>query len=140
MTNCYDGHDDSHHDDRIPADLTPDNEEEILAERARMFTLGFWKSLLLGREGMGDTFWAGNYLAALFFIPVYVVIVAFQPLYVLLPVVFVAFGLYLLAVARAVWIAKPKGTSGLGMKILGVIWTLMNAATVLAVSPFSAGQ
>lgn len=49
----------SEHDDHIPADLTPDNESEIEAERARMFTLGFWKSLLAGREGMGDTFWAG---------------------------------------------------------------------------------
>lgn len=127
------------HDDHIPADLTPEHEEEIQAERARMFTFGFWKSLLAGHEGMGDTFWAGNYLAALFFIPVYVVLLAIPPLYGLIPVVFILFGLYLLAVARAVWIAKPKGDSGMGLKILGVLWTLMNAAMSLAYTPFTGG-
>jgi hypothetical protein len=50
------------------------------------------------------------------------------------------FGLYLLAVARAVWLAKPKGNSGMGLKITAVIWTLLNAVSVMAVSPFSAGQ
>lgn len=130
----------SEHDDHTPADLTPENESEILDERARMFTLGFWKSLLAGREGMGDTFWAGNYLAALLFIPVYVILVAIPPLYGLIPVVFVLFGIYLLFVARAVWMAKPKGDAGKGWKIAGVIWTLMNAAMCLAYTPFTGGS
>lgn len=130
----------SEHDDHIPADLTPDNESEIEAERARMFTLGFWKSLLAGREGMGDTFWAGNYLAALFFIPVYVLLLAIPPLYGLIPVVFILFGIYLLFIARAVWLAKPKGNAGLGWKIAGVIWTLMNAGMSLAYTPFTGGS
>ncbi|WP_460274618.1 hypothetical protein [Celeribacter sp. ULVN23_4] len=128
------------HDDHIPADLTPENENEIEAERARMFTFGFWKSLLAGREGMGDTFWAGNYLAALFFVPIYVLLIAIPPLYGLIPVVFILFGIYLLFVARAVWLAKPKGNSGMGWKIFGVIWTLMNAAMSLAYTPFTGGS
>ncbi|TNE70079.1 hypothetical protein [Celeribacter ethanolicus] len=128
------------HDDHIPADLTPANESEIEAERARMFTLGFWKSLLAGREGLGDTFWAGNYLAALFFVPVYVLLIAIPPLYGLIPVVFALFGIYLLFVARAVWLAKPKGDAGKGWKIAGVIWTLMNAAMSLAYTPFTGGS
>lgn len=127
------------HDDHIPADLTPENENEIEAERARMFTFGFWKSLLAGREGMGDTFWAGNYLAALFFVPIYVLLIAIPPLYGLIPVVFILFGIYLLFVARAVWLAKPKGNSGMGWKFFGVIWTLMNAAMSLAYTPFTGG-
>ena len=129
-----------HHDDHIPADLTPENEDQIQAERARMFTFGFWKSLLKGQEGMGDTFWAGNYLAALLFMPVYIVILAIPPLYPVMPVAFVLFGVYLLAVARAVWLAKPKGPSGMGIKLLGVIWTLMNAAMSLAYTPFTGGS
>ncbi|SFI54954.1 hypothetical protein [Celeribacter neptunius] len=131
---------DPQHDAHIPADLTPEHEADIREERARMFTLGFWKSLLMGREGLGDTFWAGNYLAALFFVPVYVLLLAIPPLYGLIPVVFILFGIYLLAVARAVWLAKPKGDSGKGMKLLGVIWTLMNAAMSLAYTPFTGGS
>lgn len=113
---------------------------QINADRARMFTLGFWKSLLQGREGLGDTFWAGNYLAGLLFLPI-VIMMLFVPLfYGFIAPAFVMFGLYLLAVARAVWIAKPKGNSGKGMKILALVWTLLNAISVMAVSPFSAGQ
>jgi hypothetical protein len=113
---------------------------QINADRARMFTRGFWKSLLQGREGLGDTFWAGNYLAGLLFLPI-VILMLFVPLfYGLIAPAFVIFGLYLLAVARAVWIAKPKGNSGKGVKILALVWTLLNAISVMAVSPFSAGQ
>jgi hypothetical protein len=132
------------HDDHIPADLTPKNEGEIQAERARMFTFGFWKSLLAGREGLGDTFWAGNYLAGLLFLPIMVVFLAlasFVPLLSpLLSASFVVFGVYLLGVARAVAIAQPKGNSGIGLRIFGVIWTLMNAGMCLVYSPFVAGQ
>ena len=114
--------------------------DQINADRARMFTLGFWKSLLQGREGLGDTFWAGNYLAGLLFLPI-IIVMLFVPLfYGLMAPAFILFGLYLLAVARAVWLAKPKGNSGTGLKILAVIWTLLNAITVMAASPFSAGQ
>ncbi|MCA0045219.1 hypothetical protein [Celeribacter litoreus] len=127
------------HDEHLPKDMTPVNEASIREERARMFTLGFWKSLLAGKEGLGDTFWAGNYLAALFFIPVYVILLAIPPLYGLFPYVFGAFGIYLLFVARAVAKAKPKGNSGLGLKIVGVLWTLMNATMCLTMSPFTGG-
>ncbi|WP_417262122.1 hypothetical protein [Celeribacter sp.] len=131
------------HDDHIPADLTPENENEVLDERARMFTLGFWKSLLAGHEGLGDTFWAGNYLAALLFLPLMVLlftIASFLPsLSFLLSTSFVALGVYFLFVARAVWLAKPKGDTGLGWKIVGVIWTLMNAGMSLAYAPFTGG-
>lgn len=119
---------------------TQDELDQINADRARMFTVTFWKSLLQGREGLGDTFWAGNYLAGLLFLPI-VIIMLFVPLfYGLIAPAFVIFGLYLLAVARAVWLAKPKGNSGKGIKITAVVWTLLNAVSVMAVSPFSAGQ
>jgi hypothetical protein len=113
---------------------------QINADRARMFTWPFWKSLLQGREGLGDTFWAGNYLAGLLFLPI-VIVMLFVPLfYGLIAPAFVIFGLYLLAVARAVWLAKPKGSSGKGIKITALVWTLLNAISVMAVSPYSAGQ
>lgn len=113
---------------------------QINVDRARMFTASFWKSLLQGREGLGDTFWAGNYLAGLLFLPI-VIVMLFVPLfYGLIAPAFVIFGLYLLAVARAVWLAKPKGSSGKGIKITALIWTLLNAISVMAVSPYSAGQ
>jgi hypothetical protein len=119
---------------------TQDELDQINADRARMFTVTFWKSLLQGREGLGDTFWAGNYLAGLLFLPI-VIIMLFVPFfYGLIAPAFVIFGLYLLAVARAVWLAKPKGNSGKGIKITAVVWTLLNAVSVMAVSPFSAGQ
>lgn len=119
---------------------TQDELDQINADRARMFTVTFWKSLLQGREGLGDTFWAGNYLAGLLFLPI-VIIMLFVPLfYGLIAPAFVIFGLYLLAVARAVWLAKPKGNSGKDIKITAVVWTLLNAVSVMAVSPFSAGQ
>ncbi|MFT6527901.1 MAG: hypothetical protein ACJAXG_001854 [Celeribacter sp.] len=114
--------------------------DQINADRARMFTATFWKSLLQGREGLGDTFWAGNYLAGLLFLPLVIVLLFVPVLYGLIAPAFVMFGLYLLAVARAVWLAKPKGNSGMGLKITAVIWTLLNAVSVMAVSPFSAGQ
>ena len=114
--------------------------DQINADRARMFTTTFWKSLLQGREGLGDTFWAGNYLAGLLFLPLVIVLLLVPVLYGLIAPAFVMFGLYLLAVARAVWLAKPKGNSGMGLKITAVIWTLLNAVSVMAVSPFSAGQ
>ncbi|WP_417273427.1 hypothetical protein [Celeribacter halophilus] len=133
-------------DDYIPEDLTPSNMDDIRAERARMFTLGFWKSLLAGHEGMGDTFWAGNYLAALFFIPVYVLLLAIPPLYGLFPYLFAAFGVYLLFVARAVAKAQPKGKlrtasrwKQMFWKTFGVAWTLMNATMCLTMSPFTGG-
>lgn len=114
--------------------------DQINADRARMFTRAFWKSLLQGREGLGDTFWAGNYLAGLLFLPIVIVLLFVPVLYGLIAPAFVMFGLYLLAVARAVWLAKPKGNSGMGLKITAVVWTLLNALCVMAVSPFSAGQ
>lgn len=114
--------------------------DQINADRARMFTATFWKSLLQGREGLGDTFWAGNYLAGLLFLPLVIVLLFVPVLYGLIAPAFVMFGLYLLAVVRAVWLAKPKGNSGMGLKITAVIWTLLNAVSVMAVSPFSAGQ
>lgn len=113
---------------------------QINADRARMFTVPFWKSLLQGREGLGDTFWAGNYLAGLLFLPIVIVMLFVPMFYGLMAPAFVIFGLYLLAVARAVWLAKPKGNSGKGMKIVALVWTLLNAISVMAVSPYSAGQ
>ncbi|MEM5475918.1 hypothetical protein [Pacificibacter sp. AS14] len=113
---------------------------QINADRARMFTVPFWKSLLQGREGLGDTFWAGNYLAGLLFLPIVIVMLFVPMFYGLMAPAFVIFGLYLLAVARAVWLAKPKGNSGKGMKIAALVWTLLNAISVMAVSPYSAGQ
>jgi hypothetical protein len=110
------------------------------ADRARMFTWPFWKSLLQGREGLGDTFWAGNYLAGLLFLPIIIVMVFVPLLQGLMAPAFVIFGLYLLAVARAVWFAKPMGSSGIGIKITALVWTLLNAISVMAVSPYSAGQ
>lgn len=126
-------------DEQLPEDLKPDDLDAIQAERQRMLTRGFWVSLLKGKEGLGETFWAGNYLAALFFLPVIVFILAIPPLYPLMGVSFVLFGVYLLVVARAVAIAKPKGDSGIGLRILGVVWTLLNAFTCLSYAPFSAG-
>lgn len=124
----------------LPQDLTPHDQDQIEAERKRMFTRAFWISLLKGREGLGDTFWAGNYLAALFFMPVYVVLLALPPLYPLMAPAFVLFGVYLLFVARAVWLAVSKsGTTSRGWKIAGVIWTVLNAISVMAVSPFTGG-
>lgn len=114
--------------------------DQINADRARMFTWPFWKSLLQGREGLGDTFWAGNYLAGLLFLPIVIVMLFVPVFYGLMAPAFVIFGLYLLAVARAVWLAKPKGNSGKGIKIFALVWTLLNALTVMAVSPYSAGQ
>ncbi|MBU2868567.1 hypothetical protein [Pacificibacter marinus] len=113
---------------------------QINADRARMFTWAFWKSLLQGREGLGDTFWAGNYLAGLLFLPIVIVMLFVPFFYGLIAPAFVMFGLYLLAVARAVWLAKPKGDSGKGIKITALVWTLLNAISVMAVSPYSAGQ
>jgi len=113
---------------------------QINADRARMFTWAFWKSLLQGREGLGDTFWAGNYLAGLLFLPIVIVMLFVPFFYGLIAPAFVIFGLYLLAVARAVWLAKPKGDSGKGIKITALVWTLLNAICVMAVSPYSAGQ
>ena len=55
--------------------------DQINADRARMFTATFWKSLLQGREGLGDTFWAGNYLAGLLFLPL-VIVLLFVPVMV----------------------------------------------------------
>ncbi|WP_417241491.1 hypothetical protein [Celeribacter sp.] len=131
-------------DNHLPDDLTPDDLDQIAAERQRMFTRAFWISLLKGKEGLGDTFWAGNYLAGLFYLGVMIALLAiasFIP--VLSPVLsasFVVFGIYLLAVARAVAIAKPKGNSGLFIRTLGVVWTLMSAASVLVYAPYVAGQ
>jgi hypothetical protein len=105
-----------------------------------MFTRGFWIRLLQGREGLGDTFWAGNYLAGLLFLPIVIVMLFVPVFYGLIAPAFVVFGLYLLCVARAVWLAKPKGNSGKGLKILALVWTLLNAISVMAVSPYSAGQ
>jgi len=113
---------------------------QINADRARMFTWAFWKSLLQGREGLGDTFWAGNYLAGLLFLPIVIVMLFVPFFYGLIAPAFVIFGLYLLAVARAVWLAKPKGDSGKGIRITALVWTLLNAICVMAVSPYSAGQ
>ncbi|WP_439103897.1 hypothetical protein [Celeribacter marinus] len=131
-------------DNHIPDDLTPENLDEIATERQRMFTRGFWISLLKGREGLGDTFWAGNYLAGLIYLPIMIVLLtlaSFAPIFSpLLSASFVVFGIYLLAVARAVAVAKPKGNSGLFTRALGVIWTLMSAASVIVYAPFVAGQ
>ncbi|WP_417247995.1 hypothetical protein [Celeribacter sp.] len=130
--------------DHLPEDLTPDDMEAIAKERQRFMTRRFWVSLLKGQEPLGDTFWAGNYLAALYFLPVMIFLLAlgsFVPaLSVLLSMSFVIFGIYILGVARAVAVAKPKGQAVKGWRIVGVTWTLLNAATLLTYAPFAAGQ
>lgn len=126
--------------DNQPERLTRETAKQIAEQRQRMLTLEFWGSLLRGREGMGETFWAGNYLAGLMFLPIIILIIAVPPLHGLMKPAFLAFGLYLIAVARAVWLAKPKGNSRIGLKIAGVIWTLLNVASVMATTPFTPGN
>lgn len=125
--------------DHLPEDLKPADYDRIAEERQRFMKREFWISLLKGREALGDTFWAGNYLAALFFLPVMIVLLAlgsFVPsLSFLLSASFVAFGIYLLAVARAVAVAKSS--SAIGWRVAGVVWTLLNAGTLLMYAPFS---
>lgn len=124
---------------KLPEDLIPDDMDHIQDERARMFTRQFWGQLLKGQEGLGDTFWAGNYLAGLLFLPLVVFLLFIPPLYALIGPAFVVFGLYLLVVARAVAVARAKGDTGIGWRIFGVLWTLMNAGMCLSYAPFSAG-
>lgn len=127
--------------DHLPEDLKPEDMAAIAAERQLYLTRGFWVSLLKGRESLGDTFWIGNYLSALIFLPVMIVIFMMAALVpavaFLMPVAFILFGVFLLGVARAVGVAPSK--RGLAWRVVGVAWTLMNALMMLASGPLVLG-
>ncbi len=102
---------------------------DIQTERERLFTIAFWSSLLTGHEGLGDTFWFGNYLFGLLAFPLIFLIAILAPLGPVLSIISLLFSLYYLLVARAVFLAKPKGDAGVGWKIAGVFVTLLNVAS-----------
>ena len=49
--------------------------EEIAETRARYFSLRWFKELLSGQLGFGDTFWLGNYGVQLFTVPALMLVV-----------------------------------------------------------------
>ncbi|MEJ1999882.1 MAG: hypothetical protein P8X77_00600, partial [Maritimibacter sp.] len=115
---------------KTPSSQTNSSEgSDIQAERERIFTIAFWSSLLSGREGLGDTFWFGNYLFGLMAFPLIFLIAIQAPLDRILSIVSLLFSLYFLVVARAVSLSKPKGDAGAGWKIAGVFVTLLHVAS-----------
>lgn len=120
-------------------DPTP---EDIRAERRRMITPGFWVSLLKGREPLGETFWGGNLLSALLLAPVFIVILLFVAPVApaaaagIFTVISALYGLFLLGVARAVAVARPRpgAKAPRVLRIAGVVVTLLSALYLIGLA------
>jgi len=117
------------------AELTPREIEKIEAERAKIFTAPWFRDLVAGRLGLGDTFWIGNYGVLLGVVPVVVLISGL--LYAQLPDLLTPFlrlftlalGLWRLITLRALAKARARLAARGAWPIVGLIWTLGEAIT-----------
>lgn len=107
---------------------------DIQAERRKYATLRWWRSVLAGRETLGETFWTGNYLSALVVVPLIVMLLVIPPLIPLGAALLGLYGLFLLALTTAVARASPKGGGWTWWKLPAVLLTLLNAATALGLT------
>jgi hypothetical protein len=112
---------------------------DLVVERAKIFTPGWFADLLAGRLRFGDTFWLGNYGVLLFVVPAVVLISGLlyaQAPAAMLPflrLVAGLFGLWSLAVLRALWQIGGRGgwpVTGLIVTAATALGTLVTAATL----------
>lgn len=114
-------------------ELTEREIEKIEAERAKIFTAPWFRDLVAGRLGLGDTFWIGNYGVLLGVVPLVVLISGL--LYAQLPDLLTPFlrlfaaalGLWRLVTLRALARARTRLAARGAWPIVGLIWTLGEA-------------
>lgn len=119
-------------------ELTEREIEKIEAERAKIFTAPWFRDLVAGRLGLGDTFWIGNYGVLLGVVPLVVLISGL--LYAQLPDLLTPFlrlfaaalGLWRLVTLRALAQARTRLAARGAWPIVGLIWTLGEAITAFA--------
>ncbi|MFC5737078.1 hypothetical protein [Sinirhodobacter huangdaonensis] len=118
-------------------ELTEREIEKIEAERAKIFTAPWFRDLVAGRLGLGDTFWIGNYGVLLGVVPLVVLISGL--LYAQLPDLLTPFlrlfaaalGLWRLVTLRALARARTRLAARGAWPIAGLIWTLGEAITAV---------
>ncbi|RWR51872.1 hypothetical protein EOW65_03170 [Sinirhodobacter ferrireducens] len=116
-------------------ELTEREIEKIEAERAKIFTAPWFRDLVAGRLGLGDTFWIGNYGVLLGVVPLVVLVSGL--LYAQLPDLMTPFlqlfaaalGLWRLVTLRALARARTRLAAPGAWPIVGLIWTLGEAIT-----------
>ncbi len=94
-------------------------------------SMEYWIGLISGKEPLGDTFWKGVFLPSLIVVPLSTLLAAVKILSLINGVILGLFAIYLLALARAVIIAKPVGDAGKGWNITGSLFALACAGIAL---------
>lgn len=118
-------------------ELSPEELEALAQERAKIFSRQWFADLLGGKLGFGDTYWLGNFGVMLFAVPAVVLLAGLayaqsQPLLVgLMRLCAGIFGLWLLAVLRALWRVKARIGALDGWGWTGLIWTAGSAVGAL---------
>lgn len=107
---------------------------EIQAERRKYATLRWWRSVLSGRETLGETFWTGNYLSALVVVPVVVMLLVIPKMLPVAIALLGVYGVFLLFLTVAVARARPKDGKWTWWKLPGVALTLVDAVLVIGLT------
>lgn len=105
----------------------------IQAERAQIFTPDWFRRLLSGRLGVGDTFWLGNYAVLLGVVPLVVLVAGL--LYAQAPGAMMPFlrgfalavALWRLGIVQALWRARSTRRAKGVWPVAGLLWTLGEA-------------
>jgi hypothetical protein len=108
-------------------------------DRRRYFTRAWIRSMLQGREGLGDTFWVGNFGMLLIIVPLAALVpvllsgVGMGPgLLIPLQGLFLALvGLYFVGLGRAVFIVARRTPQAGPWRWVGLAYTLAQAALCL---------
>ncbi|MFT3689775.1 hypothetical protein [Paenirhodobacter sp.] len=125
-------------------DIDPEELALIQSERARIFSPGWFADLLSGRLGFGDTFWLGIFGILLFVVPVGVLVSgliyarAQEGVMPFLRIVCGAMGLWRICILRALLIARRRTGARGAWPVIGLIWTVIDAASLLWYSVASA--
>ena len=111
--------------------------DDIAEEREKIFTPDWFKSLFAGRLAPGDTFWLGNYGVGLFVVPTIVMLalllamMAPASMGTVLGAVAGLFGVYRLAILRALVTASRATPGPKGWRITGIVVTLIEGLALL---------
>ena len=111
--------------------------DAIRAERTRIFSRQWFRDLLAGRLGPGDTFWLGNYGTAMVIVPLVMLLAMILAISApaampsTLAAIAALVGLYRITILRALVVTTRAAAGPNGWRWTGVVWTGIEAALLL---------
>lgn len=117
----------------MPSELNEKQLHDLVEERAKIFTPGWFADLFGARLGFGDTFWLGNFAILLFVVPLVVLVAGVlyaqsaPAMMVFLRIAAGLWGLWLGVIGWVLWRVGPRG----GWPVTGLVVTLASALYAL---------